>query len=154
MLLASPVLVAPQRCGALFAAAAAQEIAVPAKAEDNSMNLTHRASSSLIGERPRRRFAPIASLALVLLAGHARAVDKTWDSACGGILHFDRELGLRVGGGAGEGESICLVRRRDWQRVLKVCAVEKTCTVRGVIHECPDIPIECSEVNQIFSIRR
>jgi hypothetical protein len=123
-------------------------------AEDNSINFTHRASISLIGEGPRRRLAAIASAALILLAGHARAVDKTWDSACGGILHFDRELGLRLGGGAGEGESICLVRRRDWQRVLKVCAVEETCTVRGVIHECPDIPIECSEVKQIFSIRR
>ena len=39
------------------------------------MNLTHRASSGLIGERPRRRLAALASLALVLLAGHARAVD-------------------------------------------------------------------------------
>jgi hypothetical protein len=121
------------------------------------MNLTRRtrwACDSLIGERPTRRLAAIASLALVLLAGQARAVDITWGSACGGILHFDPELGLRVGGGAGEGESICLVRRRDWQRVLRVCAVEQTCTVRGVIHECPDIPIECSEVKQIFSIRR
>ena len=118
------------------------------------MNLTHRVSSSLIGERPRRRLAAIASLALVLLAGHARAVDKAWDSACGGILHFDRELGLRLGGGAGEGESTCLVRRPDWQRVLRICDVGHLCTIRGVIHECADIPIECSEVKQIFSIRR
>ena len=121
------------------------------------MNLTHPASlacSSLISEGPRRHLAAIAALALVLLAGQARAVDVTWGSACGGILHFDRELGLRVGGGAGEGESICLVRRRDWQRVLRVCPVEQTCTVKGGIHECPDIPIECSEVKQIFLIRR
>ena len=55
---------------------------------------------------------------------------------------------------AGEGESTCLVRRPDWQRVLRICDVGHLCTIRGVIHECADIPIECSEVKQIFSIRR
>ena len=103
---------------------------------------------------PMRHFAAVASLALVLVAGQARAEDITWRGSCAGILHFDRELGLRLGGGAGEGESTCLIRRPDWQRVLRICAVDHSCTIMGVIHECPHIPIECSEVKQIFSIRR
>jgi hypothetical protein len=100
-----------------------------------------------------RHFTAVASLALVLVAGQAEAEDITWRSSCAGILHFDRDLGLRLGGDAGEGESTCLVRRPDWHRVLRVCAVGHSCTIRGVIHECPDIPTECSEVKQILSIR-
>ena len=101
-----------------------------------------------------RPFTAVASLALALVAGRAEAKDITWRGFCAGILHFDRELGLRLGGGAGEGESTCLVRRPDWQRVLRICDVGHLCTIRGVIHECPDIPTECSEVKQILSIRR
>ena len=103
----------------------------------------------------RGPLAVVASLALVLVAGQqARAKDITWRGSCAGILHFDRELGLTVGGGAGEGESTCLVRKADWHRVLRTCAVDRSCAINGVIHECPDIPAECSEIKQIFSIRR
>jgi hypothetical protein len=117
-------------------------------------NVRQQGVQQPIGDGATKHLAAIASLALVLVAGQAPAKDITWRGVCAGILHFDREFGLRLGGGAHEGESTCLVRRPDWQRVLRICAVKHSCIIMGVIHECPNIPIECSEVKRIFSIRR
>ena len=48
---------------------------------------------------------------------------------CSGILHRDR-YGLRLGCGRGEGEDICVIRKKDERKVLAVCALGRYCRIQ------------------------
>jgi hypothetical protein len=71
---------------------------------------------------------------------------------CSGILHRGAE-GLRMGGGRGEGEGICVIRKADELKVLEVCRVGRFCRVRGLIDLCRDSG-ECVEIHRVTSVRR
>jgi hypothetical protein len=45
-------------------------------------------------------------------------------------------------------------RSQTGQRVLRTCAVDHSCAIMGMIHECPQTPTECTEIKHIISIRR
>ena len=69
---------------------------------------------------------------------------------CAGVLHRDQD-GVRIGGGWGEDEGICVINKSDERKVLAVCGLEKFCRVRGLIDDCKDSG-ECSELTKIYSI--
>ena len=65
-------------------------------------------------------------LALILVLGAFYGATNTGaeprPDRCSGILHRDR-YGLRLGCGRGEGEDICVIRKKDERKVLAVCAL-------------------------------
>jgi len=71
---------------------------------------------------------------------------------CEGTLHENRD-GLRIGGGAGEGEGICLVGKADMARVLAVCTLGHHCRIKGQMSDCKDTG-ECAEISRITAVRR
>jgi len=100
-------------------------------------------------------FRGITLALLLMLAGpclHATARAEPRPDQCSGILHRD-EFGLRLGGGRGEGEDICVIRKEDERKVLAVCAVGRHCRIRGLVDLCRDAG-ECVEVSGIKSVSR
>jgi hypothetical protein len=73
-------------------------------------------------------------------------------SQCEGKLHRDRS-GLRIGGGLGEDEGICLINNAEAKKVLAVCALEHRCRVSGHVGLCKDTG-ECAEISGITSVQR
>jgi hypothetical protein len=71
---------------------------------------------------------------------------------CKGRLHQD-QTDLWIGGGNGEGESICLIGKADRKRVLAVCTPEQPCRIRGHMANCRDAG-ECSEFSRIISVQK
>lgn len=100
----------------------------------------------------KRRLAitVMACLAALLASGSSRA--ESQPGVCAGTLHRDRD-GLRIGGGAGEGEGICLVGKTDTARVLAVCIVGRHCRIKGQMSDCKDSG-ECAEISGITAVRK
>jgi hypothetical protein len=78
------------------------------------------------------------TLEFVLLTSDERSSPATVGSIppsnCAGILHRD-QYGIRIGGGSGEGEGICVIHESEENKVLRVCNLEHYC--KG------DCPGEC-----------
>ncbi|WP_377828841.1 hypothetical protein ACFKHW_38080 [Bradyrhizobium lupini] len=72
---------------------------------------------------------------------------------CSGVLH-NVKGDVRLGGGAGEGEGICVINKTQVNWVLNVCSVGKKCTVRGMVDLCEDGSGECAEVFLVTSVRK
>lgn len=89
-------------------------------------------------------------VAALLASGSSRAENR--NGICHGILHRDSD-GLRLGGGRGEDEGICLVGRRDIATVLAACAVNHRCWIKGQTSDCKGSG-ECSEISGIVAVRR
>lgn len=89
-------------------------------------------------------------LAALLASRSSRAEEQR--GVCEGPLHRDLH-GLRIGGGAGEGEGICLVGEADTERVLAVCTINRRCRIKGQMSDCKDSG-ECSVVSRITSVRK
>ena len=86
--------------------------------------------------------------ALVSMPSHAGSkVDQ-----CRGRLHQDN-TGLWIGGGPGEGESICEIGKSVRARVLAVCKPEQPCRISGHATTCTDSG-ECSEFTGITSVQK
>jgi hypothetical protein len=98
----------------------------------------------------RGLMVPALALAALLASGTSHAAGRP--GTCEGILHRDGE-GLRIGGGAGEDEGICLIGKADQGRVLAVCAPEHHCRIRGRVSDCKDSG-ECAEIGGITSVRK
>jgi hypothetical protein len=73
-------------------------------------------------------------------------------SNCAGILHRD-QYGIRIGGGSGEGEGICVIDESEENKVLRVCNLEHYCRVTGLVNDCKDSG-ECSEITNVTSVGR
>ena len=71
---------------------------------------------------------------------------------CRGRLHQDN-TGLWIGGGKGEGESICEIGVSERGKVLAVCKPEQPCRISGHATNCKDSG-ECSEFTSIISVRK
>jgi hypothetical protein len=93
---------------------------------------------------------PVLALAALLVSGPSDAAGQI--GVCEGILHRDTD-GLWVGGGAGEGEGICLVSKADRARVLAVCAPDRHCWIKGQVNDCKDSG-ECSEISAVTAVRK
>src|SRR5579872_7279183 len=90
------------------------------------------------------------ALAALLASGPLHAEGRI--GVCEGTLHRDRD-GLRIGGGAGEGEGICLVGKGDTSKVLAVCTVNRLCWIKGRISDCKDSG-ECSQISGVIAARK
>ena len=90
----------------------------------------------------------IAAPALASIPSHAQGkLDQ-----CRGRLHQDN-TGLWIGGGQGEGESICEIGKSERGKVLAVCKPEQPCRISGHATNCKDSG-ECSEFTSIISVRK
>lgn len=98
----------------------------------------------------RRWIISALALAGLLASGPLHAEGRI--GVCEGTLHRDRD-GLRIGGGAGEGEGICLIGKGDRAKVLAVCIVDRHCWVKGRISDCKDSG-ECSQISGIIAARK
>lgn len=90
----------------------------------------------------------LALLGSVVAAHAAPQQDK-----CDGKLHNSPDgIGLVLGGGKGEDESICWISQKaDAKWVLAICAIGEWCEVGGLINLCKEAP-ECVEVTHITSV--
>jgi hypothetical protein len=73
-------------------------------------------------------------------------------SECFGRLHQDQS-GLLIGGGKGEGESICVIAKSEQSKVSATCTPEQLCRVRGRVSNCKDAG-ECAEISGIVSVSK
>jgi hypothetical protein len=90
----------------------------------------------------------IVAAALASMPSHAQGkLDQ-----CRGRLHQDN-TGLWIGGGQGEGESICEIAKSERARVLAVCKPEQPCRISGHAANCKDSG-ECSEFTSISSVQK
>jgi hypothetical protein len=89
-------------------------------------------------------------VAAVLLSMPSYAQSKI--DQCRGRLHQDR-TGLWIGGGQGEGESICQIGKSERARVLAVCKPEQPCRISGHAATCKDSG-ECSEFSRVISAQK
>ena len=93
-------------------------------------------------------------LALILVLGAFYGATNTGaeprPDRCSGILHRDR-YGLRLGCGRGEGEDICVIRKKDERKVLAVCALGRYCRIQGLVDLCQAAG-ECVEISGITSV--
>ncbi len=71
---------------------------------------------------------------------------------CEGILHLNSGE-LTFGGGAGEGEGVCVINADEQERVLATCSPAKYCKVQGAVELCKDSG-ECVEISDIISVSR
>ncbi len=94
----------------------------------------------------------ISALALTALLASGPTRAEVRIGVCEGTLHRDRD-GLRIGGGAGEGEGICLVGKGDTSKVLAVCTVNRLCWIKGRISDCKDSG-ECSQISGVIAARK
>jgi hypothetical protein len=90
------------------------------------------------------------ALAALLASGPSDAAGQP--GVCQGILHRDSDE-LRIGGGAGEGEGICLVGKADMARVLAVCTPNHHCWIKGQMNDCKDTG-ECAEISGVTAVRK
>ena len=99
----------------------------------------------------RNCLLPALALAALLTSGATEAAGRP--GVCAGVLHRDED-GLRIGGGKGEDEGICLVgKAADMGRVLAVCTVEHHCCIKGRVSDCRDAG-ECAEMVGITKVRK
>jgi hypothetical protein len=88
--------------------------------------------------------------ALIMVTAHAASAASTGE--CHGVLHLDHGS-IQIGGGAGEGEAICLVARSERAKVLKGCSAGMFCRVGGARNACKDSG-ECVEISRIEWVRK
>ena len=62
-----------------------------------------------------------ATIIFVLIFASWSSYAQRQPSECAGVLHKDR-YGLRIGGGVGEDEGICLINKAEENKVLAICA--------------------------------
>ncbi len=95
----------------------------------------------------------MVTLIFMPLAGASGADSRSTSriTKCSGILHKDR-FGLHLGGGRGEDEGICVIRKADAGQVLMSCRVGVLCEITGKSRDCPDSG-ECTEFTHIRSIK-
>jgi hypothetical protein len=95
----------------------------------------------------------ILNLAIPLLnTAHSAAATLT-RGECHGILHRDHGS-LQIGGGAGEGEAICVVASSEQSKVvLKSCSLGVFCRVRGAVRPCQDSG-ECVEIERVDRVQK
>ena len=74
------------------------------------------------------------------------------EEECSGILHGD-QYGLRLGGGIGEGEGICVIAKSERHNVLTLCSIGHFCRLRGHVSDCKDSG-ECVEIRDITSMSK
>ena len=75
---------------------------------------------------------------------HSSSITRTPRIGCEAKQQIDRNE--RKGRHGHDGpESTCLVRRPDWQRVLRICDVGYLCTIRGVIHRDCELALAVTE---------
>ena len=93
----------------------------------------------------------MVTLIFMPLAGASAADSRSTSrlTKCSGILHKDR-FGLHLGGGRGEDEGICVIRKADAEQVLTRCRVGVLCEITGESRDCPDSG-ECTEFTHITS---
>ena len=103
-------------------------------------------------QRKRLMAVFVAMATTLLVASPDVAEARPRADACSGILHSTK-TGLRLGGGRGESEGICLIRKADESKVLAACSVERRCRIEGMFDECKDSG-ECAEIVAITSVRR
>ena len=99
------------------------------------------------------RAASIGIITLLTTAPVVVAEAASRSGVCAGVLHRDSDA-LRIGGGKGEDEGICLVGgKADMDKVLAVCSLEHHCWIKGRVSDCKDSG-ECSAITGITNVRK
>jgi hypothetical protein len=96
--------------------------------------------------------AGMVQIAVALLCTAPSAFAASTRSECHGILHSDHGS-LVLGGGAGEGEAICVVAGSEQGKVLKGCSVGAFCRAHGGTKPCEDSG-ECVEIGRIDRVQK
>lgn len=102
-----------------------------------------------------KRYAQIGMMfyiATALLGTAHPASAASTRRECHGILHWEHGS-VQFGGGAGEGEGICVVARSEQRKVLKRCSTGVFCRVRGAIRSCQDSG-ECVEIGRVDGVQK
>jgi hypothetical protein len=86
----------------------------------------------------------------LLVASTASAASKNGE--CHGTLHWEKGDFL-FGGGAGEGEGICVVARSEHKKIMQQCSPGTFCRVRGTKKPCQDSG-ECVEIRHVDKVQK
>jgi hypothetical protein len=90
------------------------------------------------------------AIALLCVAPSSFAASRSGE--CHGILHWEKGS-FQFGGGAGEGESICVIASSGQRKIMRKCSTGAFCRVRGTVKPCQDSG-ECVEIRRIERVQK